>query len=386
MLTRISDDEDYRFEFDPEWLEDPGRLMLGQQFELCRPSVIESSGLPLWFAHLLPQGPWRRHLQRTAGLEPDEEDDFALLVALGGDLPGAVTLHATWRGPLAEETPRSRPVPGRYRAVLAGAQAKISVKPGEYSGVVLPVQGEAGPTIWKLHNPEYPQAVAVEFATMSWALASGLDVPPFGLADVALLDELPGDLPTGDGRAFSIARFDRVARHRIHMEDLAQVVARRPGTGPGGQYDAPIEGLGAVVARLCPESATEFVRRVVFNVLAGNGDAHLKNWSMTYPDGRTATLSPCYDLVSTVVWGDRCMALTMAGTDTYGGVTVGSFDGLGRALDIGPTDMRRLVIESAERVLRAWRNGAAELGYSADHIVALERHLESVPMVRELGV
>ncbi len=44
-------------------------------------------------------------------------------------------------------------------------------------------------------------------------------------------------------------------------------------------------------------------RRLAFNVLIGNGDARLKNWSLIYLDERRPTLSPAYDLVSTVVYG-----------------------------------------------------------------------------------
>ncbi len=51
----------------------------------------------------------------------------------------------------------------------------------------------------------------------------------------------------------------------------------------------------------------EFVRRLTFTVLIGNGDMHLKNWSFTYTDGVTPELSPVYDFVSTVPYlpGDR---------------------------------------------------------------------------------
>nr|WP_244617037.1 MULTISPECIES: HipA domain-containing protein [unclassified Rhizobium] len=31
-----------------------------------------------------------------------------------------------------------------------------------------------------------------------------------------------------------------------------------------------------------------------------NGDMHLKNWSLIYPDRRTPALSPAYDLLSTI--------------------------------------------------------------------------------------
>src|SRR5439155_8665854 len=55
------------------------------------------------------------------------------------------------------------------------------------------------------------------------------------------------------------------------------------------------------------EALREFVRRLTFNTLISNGDAHLKNWSLIYPDRRIPTLSPAYDLVSTAFYkvGDR---------------------------------------------------------------------------------
>ena len=37
---------------------------------------------------------------------------------------------------------------------------------------------------------------------------------------------------------------------------------------------------------------TEFIRRVTFNVLIGNADMHLKNWSVIYPDRRNIALAP----------------------------------------------------------------------------------------------
>lgn len=47
--------------------------------------------------------------------------------------------------------------------------------------------------------------------------------------------------------------------------------------------------------------------RATGNVLIGNGDMHLKNWSFTYRARRHAGLSPAYDFVSTLTYlpGDR---------------------------------------------------------------------------------
>ena len=44
----------------------------------------------------------------------------------------------------------------------------------------------------------------------------------------------------------------------------------------------------------------EFIRRLTFSALIGNGDMHLKNWSLIYPDRRNASLAPAYDFVSTI--------------------------------------------------------------------------------------
>lgn len=44
----------------------------------------------------------------------------------------------------------------------------------------------------------------------------------------------------------------------------------------------------------------EFVPRLVFNVLIGNQDMHLKSGAPIYPDGRTPALAPASDFVSTI--------------------------------------------------------------------------------------
>ena len=56
-------------------------------------------------------------------------------------------------------------------------------------------------------------------------------------------------------------------------------------------------------------------RRLVFNVLMGNGDAHIKNWSLIYDNPLRPRLAPAYDLVSTVAYTthDTSIALNMAG-------------------------------------------------------------------------
>jgi serine/threonine-protein kinase HipA len=63
------------------------------------------------------------------------------------------------------------------------------------------------------------------------------------------------------------------------------------------------------------EDGGEFVRRLAFVIASGNGDAHLKNWSLIYPTGRRARLSPAYDQIATVVFGQfpPTLALKLGG-------------------------------------------------------------------------
>ena len=69
-----------------------------------------------------------------------------------------------------------------------------------------------------------------------------------------------------------------------------------------GKYRSNVETVAGLAHRGRDiASLREAVRRTVFNLLVGNGDAHLKNWSLIYPDRRRARLSPAYDLVCTAV-------------------------------------------------------------------------------------
>src|SRR3546814_13583686 len=46
----------------------------------------------------------------------------------------------------------------------------------------------------------------------------------------------------------------------------------------------------------------ETIRRVVVDILVGNGDNHPKNWSFIFLSLATVRLSPAYDIVPTVMF------------------------------------------------------------------------------------
>jgi len=101
------------------------------------------------------------------------------------------------------------------------------------------------------------------------------------------------------GQAFAIKRFDRLEDGSpVQIEDFAQVFD----VYPNDKYKkANAANIAQVIAAESDEKdIAEFIRRLVFNTLIGNADMHLKNWSLIYPDRRSARLSPAYDFVSTI--------------------------------------------------------------------------------------
>jgi serine/threonine-protein kinase HipA len=371
------DDYYYRFSFDHEWLRDPQRPVLGQLFEDRRPHDIITSGLPCWFAHLLPQGPLRRLIARSTGV--DSTEDFEVLTACGGDLPGAVILSETATTLARRDRPvieQAEPFDTlRLGFALAGNQWKLSVREGE-RGLVVPTKGQDAAWIAKFHDPEYPRLPRVEYATTLLARRCGLSVPEVKLVDATDFERLPEELPLGDGSVFLTQRFDRHGEHRIHMEDLAQILDRPPGQQI---YLGTHEEIAAVLHNLHPEGLDRYIEQVVFNVVIGNGDAHLKNWSMLYPDGRTPELSPAYDLVPTIVYIRReKLALGLGGTWLFDQLIPQRFSPLAREIGLGEEELQGRAVELVERYAGECLAGLEEVGFDEREQKILKAHIEKI--------
>ena len=155
---------------------------------------------------------------------------------------------------------------------------------GRNAGLTIPAHGVGGEWIVKLPSQRFEGVPENEFAMMTLARAVGIDVPEFQLVDIDAIGGLPDGIGVLKGQAFAIKRFDRAADGPVHIEDFAQVF----GAWPEDKYKkASLRNIAYVLwGESDPQSADELVRRIVFNVLIGNADMHLKNWSLIYPDGR----------------------------------------------------------------------------------------------------
>jgi serine/threonine-protein kinase HipA len=186
-------------------------------------------------------------------------------------------------------------------------KAPVEVAHDDQGHVVLPVTGAGGSWIAKFPSALHVELPENEAAMLAWARDSGIDVPDHRLVTTASIRGLPPGFPT-DGKALLLRRFDRgVNDARIHQEDFAQVFDLEPEVKYADDDALPehvcYAAIAAVVARLCgPSAFDELLRRFCFMALSGNMDAHPKNWALLYPDGRTPTLAPAYDLVCTLAY------------------------------------------------------------------------------------
>lgn len=352
-----------RFVFDSDYLENPNRAVLGLIFEQdLYASHAKNNRLPPWFSNLLPEGPLREWIAQDRGVSVSRE--MELLAHVGHDLPGAVQVFEHDAVKRMRQTDREivadRPQPIRdagWRFSLAGIGLKLSMLAKD-DRFTAPGVGEGGDWIIKLPDQKYPLVPLNEFAMMTLAQDSGIEVPEIRLVDRDQLQAVPDELwPSEERQAYAIRRFDRASdRTSVHIEDFAQV----RNWYPEDKYNGTFESLAALIYRQQDMPALlEFTRRLAFNVLIRNGDAHLKNWSLIYRDRRIPTLSPAYDLVATSVYrpahAPENTGLKFCGDSSrrFEKITWACFDALGQRLGVA-RNLSDEVDAFVDRVLLAW--------------------------------
>ncbi len=333
--------------------------VLGQVFEE-RPRARHSSpvGLPHWFANLLPEvgSGLRRYYMAQWG--DRHLDDARLLLALGEDLPGAVTvvpLDVPESGILIAPAVATVSAEGMHLSALAGAQLKMSViRVGER--LTLPAEGGSGGLIAKLPERTFESLCENEYLMMRWAAAAGLEVPDVDLVAAGRVPQIFDAVVEPSSLVYVVTRFDRGPDGaKIHIEDLAQVADVPPVLRDrGATYDT----IAALLNEITDEaSVLEYVRRLVAMVLMGNTDAHLKNWPLIYRDGHTPRLSPAYDLVCSTVYRQLAIgALTfpLGGERMPGLVDLNCFRRLAGVAGVAEESVVDVAAGAAEAMATAW--------------------------------
>ncbi len=346
-LVRLPDDRNV-FSFDPAYDADPKRPVLSLGFktaagDLDTPAPTQTK-LPPFFSNLLPEGHLRTYLAARGGIKPVRE--FPLLCLLGEDLPGAVVVRAEREGLV---TPHSRGDSEQHegetplRFSLAGVQLKFSALMEADAGLTIPAQGAGGDWIVKLPSSNYKNVPEHEDVMLDLASAVGLSVPDHKLVRLADIKGLPDDLASN--------------------ENIGRVLWAEAGL----------------------DASLEFARRLAFIVLIGNADMHVKNWSLRYPDSRTAQLAPAYDLVGTVVYlpSDNQLGLSLGGEKAMSKIDLATFDRFAQGVGLPLASVRDVVQDTVRQFRRTWKEHPAVGRLPPEQREALEAHARTVPLFRE---
>lgn len=129
-----------------------------------------------------------------------------------------------------------------------------------------------------------------EYATLRLAYLAGITVPSFELVEI------------GSRNVLLIERFDRTeAGARIHYLSAYSLLNPPLFEGNDSHYKAKhsygglAEALEPYESR-CPGAGPELFRRMVFNIMVGNIDDHLRNHAVLLKNPGVIELSPAFDL------------------------------------------------------------------------------------------
>jgi len=197
------------------------------------------------------------------------------------------------------------------------------------------------------------------------------------------IDGLPDGIGELKGQAMAIKRFDRSDKGPVHIEDFAQVF----GVYPEGKYDhATYRRIAGVLGIETGDAdIAEFIRRLVFSTLIGNADMHLKNWSLIYKDGRTPTLSPAYDLLSTIPYiADETMALKYSRTKKMAEFSKDELKHLAAKARISEKLVLDTAAETVARFKQVWSEQKTKLPLEKKVVEMVDAHAASIPIYKEL--
>jgi serine/threonine-protein kinase HipA len=360
MIVRTPGDFN-AFSFEESYRQTGGFPVLSLSFRAAHGGLRNdpkpvARALPSFFANLLPEDKLREAMERHHSGSVRAGNDFDLLAALGSDLPGAVRIVPS-EGSVVRNEGLTTPRP-KARFSLAGVQMKLSVikNTGKGGGLTIPLGDEQGSYIAKFPSTSFPSVSENEFANLALAEAIGMDVPERELVEQSQFEGIPEEFETlSDGKVLLVKRFDRVAGgERIHIEDFAQVFGVYPSRKyEGASYHDIAVAIGVAVSSA---AAIEFVRRLALAVLTGNGDMHLKNWSLIYyGKGNKPALAPVYDVLSTVPYiPSDAMALSLAGERPFKAMNAQRWKVFAHRARLPEAGVLKAVTETVERVNQSW--------------------------------
>lgn len=398
----------WAFEYDRAWSTDPLGFDLSPALSRQQLSHVDGATrrpVQWYFDNLLPEELLREAVSAEAGLRVD--DAFGLLEYLGAESAGSLTLLPPGQ-PLPRE-PGLRPLPDAElsrriarlpRATLsAEAPKKMSIAGAQHKLLVVvhdgqlfePIGATPSTHILKPNHPsaDYPASGVNEFVTMRLARAFGLNIPPVQLRYVP-------------DPVYLIQRFDRHAdaggvMHRRHIIDACQLLNKARTFKYSGQSMATLKEIIPLTRNRVGTRQALF-RWLLFNLVTGNDDCHLKNLSFVVSH-EGVDLAPHYDLVATCVyrtpaladgqdatWPRTPLPYALGSTRTFEQATRDAVAWMADELQVGPFGRRQIAalaqlpahLQALSDEVQALRASSAAAAIHAASETRLLRTLEHV--------
>jgi len=360
-MLQLDQGRRFVFQYAPDWLNSERPMPLSLGLPLQAEAYDDDRARP-FFANLLPESELRRIIARKLGLS--EQNDFALLEAVGGECAGAISLLPTELEPdsagsyrplddeqlntLIAELPKRPMLAGEegLRLSLAGAQNKLPVY---FDGcqISLTMGSAASSHIVKPPVTQYPHTVENE--TFCMMLASRMELP---VPDVTILHKA---VPL-----YLITRYDRQQDQqgnitRLHQEDFCQALGVMP--------DMKYEKEGGPSLKMCFElirnnsikpvaDVRNLLHWVVFNYLIGNADAHAKNIALLFAKSGPM-LAPFYDLMCTAVYDELTdkQAMKIGGEDKPNWIIARRWQQFAEDIDVGYKLVKQTLEKMSQQII-----------------------------------
>lgn len=353
----------WSFVYHPTWVDARDAFALSPSLPLQNDPISDGASqrpVQWFFDNLLPEAGERTLLARDASI--DKADAFGLLQRYGPESAGALTLLAPGEVlpagklvPLSDQalSERIRKLPrvalshdAPKRMSMAGAQHKLAVVL-DNDQLFEPEGRVASTHILKPDHPDperFAHTVVNESFVMRLAHAVGLNVPKVSVRRVP-------------EPVYLIERFDREGNvayaRRRHVLDACQLLS----LDSTFKYEqATVQSLRKI-AELCRAKAATrqaIFRWGIFNILVGNGDAHLKNLSF-FPTQQGIALAPHYDLLSTSIyreakWRNEELVTPIGSAKRFGEVRRKDVEEFGKALGVSAKSSHRLLDDMLAKV------------------------------------
>lgn len=361
--------------------ESPKNSTLSLSFTDTKLVHSSRASLPPFFSNLLPEGYLREFISHQLGIKAS--DEFGLLMALKEDLPGNIKLKPADHG-ASELFDRNvnhnetHKIPGdAITFSLAGVQIKFSMLAKDHQFTLR--HHVLGDYIVKLPSVIHKNLPENEFSIMSLAKTVGINVPDIQLIKLSQLHGLPELNLPNEQLAYVIKRFDRSESRRVHIEDFAQVF------GVFGEKKYSATNYETIARLLNSQSlspkqdVSQFISMLAFNILIGNTDAHLKNFSLIYRDGIHPELAPAYDLITSLgLINNSELALNMARHKNFYTIDNAVIERFSRRAELSPQFVNNIINNVVERAHAYWPELLSELPLDAAQKEYLQVHWKNL--------